>query len=181
MTPSCRPRWFLATVVSTCLVCTSAMSLQLRAAAPVRFGSSKAMHTQRRLSQGQLHAGRRLAVAQPAQHRQLPRRTRHARHALADAGGDERVQDGLVDMLNVQIGQQHVKSFFEDESERLRRTAEEVRILVFSRYVDSVAPSTESCSCTQTPPNQTRGPRPSNAPGTHLQRRQLSSCVWEIE
>lgn len=41
--------------------------------------------------------------------------------------GDERVQDNLVDMIHVQIGQQHVKSYFEDESDRLRRTAEEVK------------------------------------------------------
>lgn len=41
--------------------------------------------------------------------------------------GDERLQDTLVDMLNVQIGQQHVKSYFNDESERLREAAEEAK------------------------------------------------------
>ncbi len=44
-----------------------------------------------------------------------------------DDGGDEKVQDTLVDMLGLQIGQQHVKGHFEDESERLRAAAEAVR------------------------------------------------------
>lgn len=56
------------------------------------------------------------------------RRSTKPTAALAsDSGaGNERVQDNLVDMIHVQIGQQHVKSYFEDESDRLRRTADEV-------------------------------------------------------
>jgi hypothetical protein len=73
-------------------------------------------------------------------HRALPcaKRHRHARRsklaqpaaALApDPGaGDERVQETLVDIISVQIGQQHVKSYFDDESDKLRKTAEEVML-----------------------------------------------------
>ena len=48
--------------------------------------------------------------------------------ALApDSGaGDEQVQETLVDIINVQIGQQHVRSYFDEESDKLRKTAEEV-------------------------------------------------------
>ena len=42
--------------------------------------------------------------------------------------GDERVQETLVDIIGVQIGQQHVKEYFDDESDKLRKTAEEVRL-----------------------------------------------------
>ena len=73
-------------------------------------------------------------------HRALPcaKRHRDARRsklaqptaALApDPGaGDERVQETLVDIIGVQIGQQHVKDYFDDESDKLRKTAEEVRL-----------------------------------------------------
>ena len=44
-----------------------------------------------------------------------------------DSGaGDEQVQETLVDIINVQIGQQHVRSYFDEESDKLRKTAEEV-------------------------------------------------------
>jgi hypothetical protein len=33
-----------------------------------------------------------------------------------------------VDIIGVQIGQQHVKDYFDDESDKLRKTAEEVRL-----------------------------------------------------
>lgn len=42
-------------------------------------------------------------------------------------GGDGSVQDGLVNMIGLQIGQAHVSTYFEDESDRLRATAEQVR------------------------------------------------------
>lgn len=73
-------------------------------------------------------------------HRALPcaKRHRDARRsklaqpmaALApDPGaGDERVQEILVDIIGVQIGQQHVKDYFDDESDKLRKTAEEVML-----------------------------------------------------
>ena len=40
--------------------------------------------------------------------------------------GDEKVQENLVDMLGLQIDQQHIKTYFEDESDKLRATAEAV-------------------------------------------------------
>jgi hypothetical protein len=99
------------------------MTLQLRVGLSERLGRRAAHAGQHTSSLGQPRVAGR-------QRRQLPRRWRRAQgtaSALADSGGDERVQDGLVDMIHVQIGQQHVKSFFEDESDRLRRTAEEAK------------------------------------------------------
>lgn len=42
--------------------------------------------------------------------------------------GDGSVQDGLVNMIGIQIGQAHVSTYFEDASDKLRATAEQVRI-----------------------------------------------------
>lgn len=41
--------------------------------------------------------------------------------------GDGSVQDGLVNMIGLQIGQAHVSTYFEDESDRLRATAEQAK------------------------------------------------------
>ena len=73
-------------------------------------------------------------------HRALPCAKRHrgargsklaqptAALAPDPGAGDERVQETLVDIIGVQIGQQHVKDYFDDESDKLRKTAEEVRL-----------------------------------------------------
>lgn len=41
--------------------------------------------------------------------------------------GDGSVQDGLVNMIGLQIGQAHVSTYFEDQSDRLRATAEQAK------------------------------------------------------
>jgi hypothetical protein len=47
--------------------------------------------------------------------------------------GDGSVQDGLVNMIGLQIGQAHVSTYFEDQSDRLRATAEQVCFGAFTR------------------------------------------------
>lgn len=61
-----------------------------------------------------------------------------------------------MDIIKVQIGQQHVKSYFEDESDRLRRTADEVCAscphspFVKAQFVSGIRCSTEIRAATAT-------------------------------
>ncbi len=102
---------------------------------PLGIGSISSLQTVE-----QVHAALppRFPQQQPPQCRRRPQRQRQPQRLITAAlppdpgnggGGDERVQEGLVDMVSLQIGQQHVKDFFLDESEKLRRTAEEVLFL----------------------------------------------------
>ncbi len=90
-----------------------------RRASPAEFAAT-ASHSQlirpRRLSQrSDGCSGRRIAAAAAGN------------RVDGNEPGDEKVQENLVDMLGLQIDQQHIKTYFEDESDKLRATAEAVR------------------------------------------------------
>ena len=59
--------------------------------------------------------------------RKRPRAAIATQHALPpDDSGNADVQDKLMNIIRVQIGQEKVKDFVKEESEKLRQAAEEV-------------------------------------------------------
>lgn len=61
--------------------------------------------------------------------RKRPRAAYAEQHSQpADSSGNPDVQEKLMDIIRVQIGQEKVKDFVKDEGEKLRQAAEEVSI-----------------------------------------------------
>ena len=57
----------------------------------------------------------------------LPRQKRQRCRAALPDSGDQDVQNRLVDVIRLQIGQEKVRDFVQSEQDKLRQTAEEVR------------------------------------------------------
>ncbi len=62
--------------------------------------------------------------------RKRPRAAFAEQHAqLPDDSGNPDVQEKLMNIIRVQIGQEKVKDFVKEESEKLRQAAEEVSLM----------------------------------------------------
>ena len=57
----------------------------------------------------------------------VPRQKRQRCRAALPDSGDQNVQNRLVDVIRLQIGQEKVRDFVQSEQDKLRQTAEEVR------------------------------------------------------
>ena len=63
----------------------------------------------------------------PVRKATLPRQKRQRCPAALPDSGDQDVQNRLVDVIRLQIGQEKVRDFVQSEQDKLRQTAEEVR------------------------------------------------------
>ena len=63
----------------------------------------------------------------PVHKARLPRQKRQRCRAALPDSGDQDVQNRLVDVIRLQIGQEKVRDFVQSEQDKLRQTAEEVR------------------------------------------------------
>eukprot|EP00891_Asterochloris_glomerata_P006899 jgi/Astpho2/6899/Aster-x1405 len=63
----------------------------------------------------------------PVHKARLPRQKRQRCRAALPDSGDQDVQNRLVDVIRLQIGQEKVRDFVQSEQDKLRQTAEEAK------------------------------------------------------